>query len=96
MAWYPISPWKLGAVQKLSIGAAPTQATAFNGQTKALLLVATADCHVRTGGNPTAVATDTLIKAAHPPIVIGIGVGDLISVIQDSTTGSLYVTELSH
>lgn len=97
MGWMPLSPWKLGAAQKITTsGTSAQNSPAFGSNTRALLLSCTADCHVRTGQNPTAVSTDTLVKAAWPPIVIGIGQNDLIAVIQDASGGSLYVTELSH
>lgn len=95
--WTPISPWRLGTVQKIAIGAASASATAVGAQTRAVLIVATSDCHIRYGnGTQTAVATDTLIKAAHPPVVLAVSPSDVIAVIQDAAAGSLYITELTH
>lgn len=95
--WTPISPWKLGAVQKVTVGASHAETSAFTStQTRAVLLVATTDCHIRIEKGAVAAATDTLLKAAHPPIVLGCTPEQVVSVIQDTAGGFLYVTELSH
>lgn len=96
-SWTPISPWKLGACQTVAIGGAHAEtATPFNGQTRALLIEATADCHIVIGPSPVATSSSTLIRSAYPPLVFGCSSGDKVSVIQDSAGGTLYVTELTH
>ncbi len=94
--WTPISPWKLGPCQTVTVGAAHHESTAFGGQTRAVLISATADCHVRIGNAAVAVSTDTLIRSAYPPLVFGCTPDETVSVIQDSAGGLLYVTELTH
>lgn len=97
MGWTPISPWKLGTVQTVSFtGTAGTVTNGFGSETRAILIRVTADAHVRIGQSPTAVSTDTLIKATDSPLVFGCSPTDKISAIQDSAGGTLYVTELSH
>jgi len=72
-------------------------ATVVGSQTRAVLISATSDCHVRIGpATETALATDTLIRSAYPPLVFGCSAGDTVAVIQDAAGGTLYVTELSH
>jgi len=91
-----ISPYRLGAVQTVSFtGTAASLLNALGSGTQAFLCTATQDCHIRVGKNPTAVSTDTLIKAGVP-YVFGINAQETVSVIQDSTGGTLYFTELSH
>lgn len=97
--WTPISPWKLGAVQKLTTGAASAKTTAFGSETRALLVSCTADCHIvvaALSANPAAVAGSTLLKANWPPVILGCDPADALAAIQDVGAGSVYVTELSH
>lgn len=93
-----ISPWRLIAntAQKLTTGAASVTSTAFQPTTRAILVAVTQDAHIRIdAAGDAAVATDMLIKAAWPPIVIGVGGAEKLSVIEDATGGLLYLQELS-
>ena len=97
--WVPLSPWKpiAGSGQNVSIGAASTQAAnKFGAQTRACYVYASANCHIRIGQNPTAVATDTFIVGGASGVVLGCNPNDLIAVIQDSAGGTLNVTDLTH
>lgn len=94
--WFPVSPWKLMGAQKLSVGSAAVGSTPVGSQTRAVLISATTDCHVRIGQNAVAVAADTLIRSGWPPLIFGCAPGDIVSVIQDAAAGNLYVTELTH
>jgi len=99
--WTPISPGRPipGTGQNITIGATSTQnATAFGVGTQMLQLSAiTGSCHVEIGPNPTALATSMLVKNTDPPLVIRIGAGEMIAVIQDaSSTGTLNVVEFTH
>lgn len=100
--WTPISPWKLqeGTAQTVAIGAASLASTVFGTETRALLLYASASCHIRisnkTNAADPAVATDTFLPGAGSPLVLGCSPGDRIKVIQDSGAGTLYLTELTH
>jgi len=99
MGWNLIAPWKLqvGKAQVVAVGAAHAESTALGAYTNAVLLSSTTNCHVRIGRpGLAAVATDTLIKASDPPIVLGCAPGDEVSVIQDAAAGNLSITELTH
>lgn len=96
---YTIAPWRPvpGTGQNVSIGASSAASTAFGAQTRAILVSALGNCHVRIGSSPTAVATDTLVKSSDPPVVFGCGPGDKLAVIQDgAATGNLNITELTN
>lgn len=94
--WTPIAPWRLGAAHTVAIGATHAESPAMGTETRAVLLSGTTDFHVRIGQGAAAASTDTLIKAAYPPIVLGCAPGDVVSVIQDSAAGTAYITELTH
>lgn len=97
MSWTPLSPWRpiAGTGQNLTFGAAAVTSAAFNVYTQAVQLSClTAACHVRVGAGAT--ATDMLIKPSDPPYVMRVGNGDVISVIQDTATGTLNCVELTH
>lgn len=94
--WQPISPWKLGKCQTVAIGATHAESTAQVAPYQAVLVRATADCHILTGVSAAASATDTLIKASDPPLVLALQPGEVVSVIEDSATGTLFVTPLTH
>jgi len=99
MGWMPVSPWRLraGTAQKVTIGAASNSSTAITADTHAILLSVTSDCHIRiANASATAVATDLLVKAAWPPIVLGVSPGDVVANIQDAAGGFMYLQELSH
>lgn len=92
-----VAPRRLipGTAQKITTGAASATSTAFKSTTKGILVAVTADAHIRIdAAGSAAVATDMLIKAAWPPIVIGVGGAEKLSVIQDAAAGSLYLQEL--
>lgn len=101
--WMPVAPWKLfpGTAQKLTTGAASVTSTALGDPvtrpSKAILVSVTQDAHIRIDPQGSAaVATDFLIKAAWPPIIIGINPGEKLSVIEDTTAGVLYLQEIQH
>jgi hypothetical protein len=85
-----------GSSQKLSAGASSSQSAAFGTQTRALMLtVLTNAVHIRTGTNPTATTTDYLLKPSDPSLVLGVGPGDKLALIQETGAGTLYVVELT-
>lgn len=105
MGWMPIAPWRplAGKGQTLSISNTSLSSTAFGDNVQAIQISALGgNCHIAvgqfvTGTSPVAVATDTLVKATDPPLVIGIRPGEAIAVIQDaSSTGSLNIVEITH
>lgn len=68
------------------------QGSAVSGTIRVLRLVATADCYVRVGADPTAVAGDTLIVANFPQFIL-VAPGEKIAAIQRAAGGLLNVTE---
>lgn len=89
-----------GTGQNITIGAASVQSTTLGAVSNAQVVLISAiggNCHIAIGTNPTAVATDMLIKASDPPIGLRIGNGEKIAVIQDqSSTGTLNIIEATH
>ena len=97
MGWMPVSPWKIGKSQDVAIGASSTVSTnAFGSATKAVAISVTSACRIDIGPSPVATATSTLLNAGVGPVLFGCGEGDKIAVIQESASGKLNVTELSH
>lgn len=83
-----------GTSQKVASGAASVQSTAFSTRTSIIRFVATQDCHIKLGANPTAVADGTCLFVPKNWVeYIGCGPGDKLAVIQDSTGGFIFITE---
>lgn len=86
-----------GTAQKVAYTGAAGASAAVGAATRAVLVAVTSDAHIRVGPAGTiAVATDMLVKAAWPPLVLGIAAGEIISVVQDAAAGSLYMQELTY
>lgn len=84
---------KFAASQAVSFSTS-TQSTAVSAQTDVVRLVATTDCHVQIGTNPTATTSSAFLPAGVVEYV-GIKGGDKVAAIQRSggSAGVLYVTE---
>ena len=78
-----------GTAAVVAIGSGSVQSAAINSTV--VRLVATADCHIVFGANPTATANDTLLPANQPEYFV-FTPGQLIAVIQDSVPGNLFIT----
>ena len=100
MSAMPIAPWRFidGSAQKVAYTATAGTSSAVGTMTRAILVAVTTDAHVRItpSGIAAVAATDMLIKAAYPPVVLGVSPGDKVSVIQDAAGGSLFMVELTH
>lgn len=99
MGWTVIAPWRplAGKGQNLTTGAASVASAAFGENVQAIRISAlTSNCHVAVGAAPVAVATDMLVKASDPPLVILVSAGEKLAVVQDTATGTLNITELTH
>jgi len=97
--WVPISPVRpiAGTGQNLTLGAASVQSTAFGSNTFAVYVSSTGNCHIRIGTAPVAVATDMLVKATDPPLLLKVAPGEKIAVIQDgASTGTANIIEVTH
>lgn len=102
MGWSPLSPWRpiSGKGQNLTIGGSSTASTAFDPNAdgyQAVFVSATGDCHIAIGTDPTAAATDMLVKASDPPLLVRVAQGEKIAVIQDgAATGNLNIVPATH
>lgn len=83
-----------GTCQKLAFTGTTAQSAALNTATSVVRLVATQNCHVKIGANPTAVADGTcMYLVANVPEYVGVSGGDKIAAIQDSSGGNLFIME---
>ena len=89
--------WRVieGSHQAIATGAASASSAAVGLSTYAVMLTASANCHIKFGVAPVAVAGDFLLKASDPPLIIGISPGEKVAVIEDSAVGTLYLIELT-
>jgi hypothetical protein len=85
----PSRPISLGTALKVAVGAAHAESAAIG--TVTALLCSTTDCHVVVGSAPVATTSDTFLPA-KTPLRISCNATDLVSVIQDTAGGQLYVT----
>lgn len=88
----PLQAVGLGATQKLAIGGSSVQSTAATAAARLVRLVATVDCHVAIGENPTA-TTDSALLPASAAEYFEILAGQKVAVIQSGEAGYLFVTE---
>jgi hypothetical protein len=84
---------KFGASQAVSYDGS-VQSTAVSANASVIRVVATTDCHILIGANPTATTTSALLPSGVVEY-IGIKAGDKIAAIKQSggTAGQLFVTE---
>jgi hypothetical protein len=81
----------VGTCTKVAVSGSSAQSGAITAAV--VRLVSSTDCHVKFGSNPTAVADGTsLFLPAGVPEYFQFGSGDKIAVIQDSTSGNLFIT----
>lgn len=80
-----------GAGQTVAIGGSSTQSTAMPAGTRAVRLVATVDCWVEIGANPTAAANTSFFLPATTVEYLAATVTDKVAVLQSASSGSLYV-----
>jgi hypothetical protein len=78
-----------GTAVVVPIGAGSLQTVAINSTV--VRLVATADCHIVFGANPTATENDSFLPANQPEYFV-FSPGQLVAVIQDSVPGNLFIT----
>lgn len=83
----------IGVGEVVAIGAGSLQSAVFPVNTKTVRLVATADCFVEIGGNPTAAANTSTYLPAGSVEYFSARDGWKVAVIQASGSGSLYVRE---
>jgi hypothetical protein len=88
----PMQAVGLGASQVVAIGGASAQSVAMGFATRLARMVATVDCHIAIGADPTATTTSTFLPAGVPEY-FEIREGQKVAVIQSTGPGNLFVTE---
>ncbi len=84
----------IGVSQKQAYTGTTGQSAAVGANTQLLRLVATTNCHVQVGANPTAVADGTCLYLPLGVVqYVGCSAGDKVAAIQDSGGGNLFITE---
>lgn len=84
---------RLGTSQDLTVTGSSQQSAAFSTQVVfAVRVVATADCRIAIGANPTATTTSTLLPAGAPEY-FSVQSGEKLAVI--GTSGTLNITGIA-
>ena len=99
MPWTVVSPPRpiAGSGQNLAIGAASVASAAFGAGVQMIMVSAMGNCHIALGNAPVATATDLLVKATDPPLLLTIAAGQKLAVIQDgAATGNLNIVQATH
>ena len=87
--------YRLGTSQLVDYTSTSTaNTTAFQAGTKAVRVISNTNCHIRFGQSPTAVITDSKLAPGLPEYFV-VTPGQKIAAIRTTTTGKLYVTEVS-
>jgi hypothetical protein len=93
---HPIQALAQGVNQTLAIGASSAASAAFAAGAKIVRLVATQNCWIAFGANPTAAATSG--NGSYVPSGAiefwRVTPGHKVAVIQDGTAGTLSITEM--
>jgi len=90
---YPIPVISPGPTQTISVtGTSAAIANGMASPTKIIRIVSTTDCHYKIGPSPTATTGDTFLPAKVVEYV-SIHSGMKIAFIQNSASGTAYVTE---
>ena len=86
----------LGADQAVAYTTS-TQSSALGGTNQSFIvrLIATTDCHILIGKNPTATTTNTFL-ASKQYEYFAVTPGEKIAVVQDSSGGTLYISEMTN
>lgn len=88
------SPMPASSVKVAYTGTAGTT-TALPATANALRVVATTDCFIQIGTNPTAVADDDCYLPALVPEYFACPEGAKVSAVQVASGGTLYVTPIA-
>lgn len=72
-----------------------TQSSALNARTTVVRLVATTNCHVKFGSNPTATTSDIYLPAGVVEY-FKVSASDKVAAIKNADAGNLYVTEMTN
>ena len=94
MAGPPIMKVADGSTISISVSGTSAQSAAISTTTGYVRLFSTTLCHIRFGSNPTA-TTSNMPLAANVPEYFQITPGQKIAAIQNSASGTLYITEVT-
>lgn len=94
MAGPPIMRIADGSTISISVSGTSAQSAAISTTTGYVRLFATTLCHIRMGSNPTA-TTSNMPLAPFVPEYFQIVPGQKIAAIQNSSSGTLYITEVT-
>lgn len=89
---YPTA-YILGSTQTVTAGSTSQQSSAVAGKLNIYRIVASCDCHIETGVNPTATTGSAMIPAYTIEYIV-IPEGEKVAVLKFATqTGTMYITE---
>ena len=89
------SVFRLGSTQPVSFTSTSTaNATAFQAGTNVVRVIASTQCHIKIAKDPTALTTDAKLPA-NVPEYFAVTAGQKVAVIRTTTSGTLYVSEMS-
>ncbi len=94
MAGPPIMRVTDGSTISVAVSGTSAQSAAIGTTTGYVRLFATTLCHVRMGSNPTA-TTSNMPLGAYIPEYFAVPPGTKIAAIQNSSSGTLYITEVT-
>jgi hypothetical protein len=78
----------------VSVSGTSAQSAALSGSTGYVRLLSTTLCHVRAGSSPTA-TTSNMPLPPYVPEYFAVTPGTKIAAIQNSASGTLYITEVT-
>lgn len=82
------------STQAVAVSGTSAQSAALGGSTGYVRLMATTLCHIRVGSNPTA-TTSHMPLAPYCPEYVAVTAGTKVAAIQNSSSGTLYITEVT-
>jgi hypothetical protein len=82
------------STQSVAVSGTSAQSAVVSASTGYVRLFATTMCHIRIGSNPTATTSNCPI-APYVPEYFNVGTGVKIAAIQNSSSGTLYITEVT-
>jgi hypothetical protein len=89
------SVFRLGGTQTVSFtSTSATHSTAFQAGTNVVRVVASTNCHIKIAKDPTATTADAKL-APGVPEYFAVTAGQKIAAIRTTTSGSLFVSEVS-
>lgn len=94
MAGPPIMRIVDASTQSVAVSGTSAQSAVISANTGYVRLLSTTLCHIRVGSNPTA-TTSNMPLAPYVPEYFQVGTGVKIAAIQNSSSGTLYITEVT-